>query len=179
MWRMVVAFTVLLLLLTALVVVSRSDPDTSETAAAPTQDTPVPTAGRATTSSSIAPQPQSSPEEVLLEHTQDALDAWGVFAATGNLDVVRETFGAGPQLEQLRSEAEHPDAVWPGLPAFRFAIAGSSVSSLNEEAALVRVSIEMSREPGVTADAFSWDIEMRWDGAEERWRLYTVSTVEG
>jgi hypothetical protein len=169
-WRVFVAFAVVLVLALALIVVSRSDAETNAGPAAP----PPPV----TSTTTQAPSTTLDRDALLLGQTQDALDAWGEFAATGDVDAVREMFLAGPQLDQLQTEAGDAGATWPGLPAFQFALTDTTISRMTEDAAVVRASIAMSR-PGTTTTAFRWDIEMRWDDTSERWRLYTVSTPEG
>ena len=86
-------------------------------------------------------------------------------------------FAEGPQLAQLRNEAEGLRNSGPGLPPFDFALLDPALTDVGESRAIVRSGIRMTRPDTEPAD-FRWDIEMVWDQIAERWRLYTVATVE-
>ncbi len=164
-WRIIVAFGVVLALAAALVVVTQGSADTI---AAP---------GREETST---PSPaETSPDQAatIVADTEAALRAWGWFAATGEIAAVEGVFAEGPQLAQLRNEAEGLRNSASGLPPFDFALVEPALTDVGESRAVVRSSIRMTR-PGTEPADFRWDIEMTWDQAAERWRLYTVATVE-
>ncbi len=165
---MVVAFGVIVVLAVALLLVSRSDREVAATEASPFPAAP-PT--------STAPPTASPDESQILPHAAEALSAWGLFAATGDLDEVYATFAPGPQLDQLEAEAPDRSASAPGLPAFEFTMSDSAVVTSDATSATVRTSIRMTRSGSEPAD-FRWELVMRWDEPRRRWMLYTVSTIE-
>lgn len=167
-WRVFVAFGVMLALAVALVVVSRPGAGEQPVGLAPLAPAD---------SNPPARTPAPAATDRLLEDAASAMAAWGLFAATGDLEAVSATFAEGPQLEQLRAEAAERSANGPGLPAFEFALSESDVVTADGQTAVIRSTIEMSR-PGTEPAEFRWDIEMRWDTEAGRWLLYTVSTVE-
>lgn len=170
-WRLGVAFGVVALLLAALILVTRADADPAAAHAVAT------TPERATTSLEAPVSSGSVPDaDRVLAHTDEALAAWGLFAATGELDDVEATFAGGPQLEQLRSEAPDRVASGPGLPAFDFAMSDSEVVNVDGNVASVRTAVTMARRGADTAEFF-WQIDLRWDEDRSRWMLYTVATV--
>ena len=175
-WRIVVAFGVVIALAGALFLESGGDAETVTAGTGPVSGSTTSVAADTTDpSTTVAP---IDPVDRLIADTERALVAWGVFAATGELAAVAATFADGPQLAQLRSEAVGLSESAPGLPAFEFDMTQAEIRNVSADAAVVRSSIRMTR-PDTEPAAFDWDIEMRWDESGGRWRLWTVSTVDG
>jgi hypothetical protein len=164
------AFGVMLALAAALVLVSRAEPE----GVAATPSSVASTQAVETTASAVTSSVAG--ESRVLSDAAEALAAWGVFAATGDLDPVFASFAEGPQLDQLLAEAPDRRISGPGLPAFEFEMSNTSIMAVTDDAATVQSSIEMTR-PGIDPAQFRWEIELRWDPEDERWRLYTVSTI--
>jgi hypothetical protein len=107
---------------------------------------------------------ENSVEEI--QAAAEAVRAWGVFAATGDLDPLSDWFATdGPQYSQLASEVPH---IVPGsVREFEF----SQAELLG--AGLVRGSVTVTGGGGDQQD-YRWDIELiQRDG---RWKVWTVRT---
>ena len=176
-WRVVVAFLALLALAGALVLVSRTRDEAS----------PPPELAATTADNARATPPPSAPEagsaapalEDVLPDLTSALAAWGVFAATGELDEVDRYFWpAGPQREQLSREAAPVQAAPIGLPAYEFVLTDPALEVIADDRVDVIGTVSVSR-PGVETARYSWRLELRRDSESGLWRLWTVSTVDG
>jgi hypothetical protein len=101
-----------------------------------------------------------------------ALDAWGVFAVTGNIAVVADAFDpAGPQYGTVLEEAEALAAEPIGLPGYTFAIGETTLERPRPQRVVLTGPVTMSR-PGEADQQFSWRIHLRWSGTA--WRLWTI-----
>jgi len=111
----------------------------------------------------------------VLAHTQAALTAWGVFAATYDLSVIDGTFVLdGPQYGQLAGEAEIQTGGTDD-PPFEFLLAFPQVvNTEGNENATVRATVVIARN-GEVAQEVEWDIEMQWNAQEGRWRLFKAT----
>lgn len=101
-----------------------------------------------------------------IQAAAEAVRAWGVFAATGDLEPLSDWFATdGPQYSQLTSEVAH---VVPGsVREFEF----SRAELL--EAGLVRGSVTVTGGGG-DQQRYRWDVELiQRDG---RWKVWTVRT---
>lgn len=144
---------------------------TTERGAPSTTDVPLVVGGTPTTAP-VTPAPDLADP---IEAARAALVAWGDFAGSGDLSLVRATFAAeGPQLRQLEQEASRVDRSGAG-GSYQVALTDAA-ADVGRTRATVTGVVTWSR---VTeADqVYRWAIELRLvDGA---WRLFTVRTVEG
>jgi hypothetical protein len=101
-----------------------------------------------------------------IEAATAAVEAWGSFAATGDLSLVEVWFAVdGPQYAQLLSEV---DSILPG-GIYDFALADSVVIGPG----LVRGSVTVTGGGG-ESQVYLWDIELvQQDG---HWKVWTVRT---
>lgn len=143
----------------------RRAPSTSDAPLVVGAPTTVPTAPTAPTMSLVDP----------VGAARAALTAWGEFAGSGDLSMVRATFAAdGPQLRQLEQESARaqPDAAGG---AYRVALT-ETTADVGASTATVIGTVTWSR-ASEADQVYRWAIELRLvDGA---WRLFTVRTVEG
>lgn len=103
------------------------------------------------------------------EAAAQALNAWAVFANTGDLGAVSDFFATnGPQFQRLRTEAAR---IQTG-ESYVFELTNAELVA----AGIVRGIVTVSRN-GEPDQVFRWDIEMVRDGA--RWKLWTVRTSPG
>ena len=101
-----------------------------------------------------------------IESTIAAVDAWGSFAATGDIRLVSEWFAVdGPQYAQLVSEV---DSILPG-GVYDFAL----VDAVVVEPGLVRGFVTVTGETG-EPQTYHWDIELVEQ--DNRWKVWTVRT---
>ncbi|MGH8874107.1 MAG: hypothetical protein ACRDVM_02475, partial [Acidimicrobiia bacterium] len=127
------------------------------------------------TTTTMAPSTTSAVPEVVAA-AEDALQAWGEFAVTGRVVLLEGTFDpAGPQYQQLASEASGLQAEPLGPPPYQFILHSPKVLGEGDEL-VVRGSVTMSRlsEPD---RHYSWDLVMR--RREGRWLLWTVEESGG
>lgn len=180
-WGMPAAAVVVVLLLVGLgwTLVSGGG-SVEEPSATPSPTTVVP----ASAPSTIAPRESSSTtsttaapvEEPAVDLTDPAsaaaaaLDAWGEFAATGDLSIVETVFDRdGPQYAQLSSEEVDPSG---GVP-YDVTIEQPEVT-VEGDVAHVRGTVVWSR-VGEAEQRYEWSIELHRAAGE--WRLWTVRTV--
>lgn len=109
-----------------------------------------------------------------VEAARAALAAWGDFAGSGDLSLVRSTFAAdGPQLRQLEREAERMER--SSGDGYRVLLTEATVED-GEGAATVVGTVTWSRSDEADR-VYRWAIELRRiDGT---WRLFTVRTAGG
>ena len=119
------------------------------------------------------PTEPATADDRLLEDVRAALAAWGEFGVTGDIDTVAASFDPdGPQYAQLLAEAETMEPT--GGPPLRIAVTGPQVVSLDDGVAVVEGSVSVA---GGTAAPQRWQIEMRREAPDGRWRLWTVVAV--
>lgn len=111
----------------------------------------------------------ASASDEILEGLAGALDAWGRFAVTGDVGLLKGRFDPnGPQYRQLQSEAPGLRA---GPPAYSVTIASPEIDVEGEESARVVGTVTFERE-GELPQTFEWQITMRRDTSG--WRLWSV-----
>jgi len=118
-------------------------------------------------------------DDRVLADSRTALQDWGRFGVSGDLNAVKTSFWQqGPQYKQLSKEApqlrQHP----LGPPAYQFALTGTpQILPAGSNQRIVRGVVTTSR-PGQPTRSFRWDIYVRVDtGAGGRWRLWTVANT--
>ena len=189
-WRVVVALLFVAALVAGLVAVSGREPEAaspSATAILP----PAPETAQSSTAGaamSLAPAvpaetDSSAPEAPFLAAVRNdleaALAAWGLFAATGEIDAVDGRFAPdGPQYAQLLREVDDRVANAPGLPAFEFSMPDPVVLSSDPNAVVLTGEVIVTR-PGIAPESYRWDIELRRDEEQGRWVLWTVASASG
>ena len=120
----------------------------------------------------------TSAQERLLADSRQALQDWGRFGVSGDLNVVKASFWPdGPQYKQLTREAsrlrQHPI----GPPAYQFALQDPVTVLQAGGDRLVRGVVKSTRQ-GQPTRSFRWDIYMRQDrAAGGRWRVWTVANT--
>ena len=152
-------------------------PTTGTTATAAVSDDLKSTTSRA--SATTVPSPATTlppPADVAateLEQTAvAALNAWGVFAVTGNIAVVADLFDpAGPQYGTVLEEAAALAAEPIGLPGYTFTMGAISLDRPRQQRVVLTGPVTMTR-PGEADQQFVWRIHLRWSGTE--WRLWTI-----
>jgi hypothetical protein len=101
-----------------------------------------------------------------IEAAMAAVEAWGTFAATGDIESVSAWFADdGPQFLQLQSEV---GSIVPG-GVYDFALTEAEVV----EPGLVRGSVSVTIASGHT-QTYRWDIELIQQ--HDRWKVWTVRT---
>jgi hypothetical protein len=102
-----------------------------------------------------------------IEAATAAVEAWGCFAATGDIGLVDRWFAVdGPQYAQLQSEA---DSILPG-GTYDFALENGVVV----ERGLVRGTVTITGE-NRESQTYQWDIELIQQGTH--WKVWTVRTT--
>jgi hypothetical protein len=102
-----------------------------------------------------------------IEAATAAVEAWGSFAATGDIGLVDEWFAVdGPQYAQLRSEA---DSILPG-GVYDFALAEGVVVMPG----LVRGTVTITGGDG-ESQTYLWDFELIHQ--DNHWKVWTVRTT--
>jgi hypothetical protein len=116
-------------------------------------------------------------EDRVLADSRAALQDWGRFGVSGDLNAVKASFWTqGPQYKQLAREApllqQHP----LGPPAYQFVLAGApQVLPAGNDQRIVRGVVNTMRK-GQPTRSFRWDIYMRRDPSSGgRWRIWTVA----
>ncbi len=118
-------------------------------------------------------------EQQALEAGQRALAAWGRFAVTNQLGILRGWFWTnGPQYQKLAREAKLRRGTKPiGPPAYRFTLTRVRVLAPSPVHRILRGRVRVTR-PGERAQSYGWDVWMRRGGAsDDRWRLWTVNAT--
>jgi hypothetical protein len=108
-----------------------------------------------------------------------ALGAWGRFAVTNDLTVVRPWFWAnGPEFRRLVREARRRAGHRPlGLPAYRLDLSVARVAAPSPDYRVLSGQVKISR-PGGAAQVRRWNVWMRYDaGSGGRWRLWAVTRL--
>ena len=106
---------------------------------------------------------------------RSALTAWGEFAGTGDLSLVRATFAVeGPQLRQLEQESARAEPNAAG-GSYRVALT-ETMADVGASTATVIGTVTWSR-ASEADQVYRWAIELRLVDGD--WRLFTVRTVEG
>jgi len=120
----------------------------------------------------------TSVQERVLADSRKALQDWGRFGVSGDLNPVKASFWPqGPQYKQLQREAPRLSQHPIGSPAYQFALEAPVVVLVAGNDRIVRGVVKTSRrgEPTLT---FHWDIYMRQDrAAGGRWRIWTVANT--
>lgn len=102
-----------------------------------------------------------------IEAATAAVEAWGSFAATGDIGLVDGWFAVdGPQYARLQSEA---DSILPG-GVYAFALAEGVVV----EPGLVRGTVTVTGGDG-ESQTYLWDIELVHQ--DNHWQVWTVRTT--
>ena len=127
------------------------------------------------------PREQAPPEvafssgEAPLEAAQQALDAWGRFAVTGDLDDLDGHFHPdGPQYAQLRDEARAVRARSDGGPPYSFEIEDATVNAFHARRALLHVEVTLNR-PGEPTRSLRWELDLVHE-PHHGWTLWTVTS---
>lgn len=189
-WRIAAALAIVALLAIGLLLVARS-PDTSadEAASAPTSSV----ATGETSSTTKIPEPvvvssSSLPAATASAGTQPtvgdpwidleaALEAWGVFAVTGDLGAINTTFDRqGPQYAQLKAEAVELSSEPLGPPPYDFVMLDPEIVAESPTSVAYRGDVTVSRPDSPTTTG-TWEVEMRWAAKAKRWKLWTVASV--
>ena len=101
-----------------------------------------------------------------IEAATAAVEAWGSFAAAGDIGLVDEWFAVdGPQYAQLQREA---DSILPG-GVYNFALEDAVVV----ERGLVRGTVTITGR-NRESQTYHWDIELIHQGT---WKVWTVRTT--
>jgi hypothetical protein len=121
---------------------------------------------------------ETSPQERLLTDSRQALQDWGRFGVTGDLNVVKASFWPdGPQYKQLATEAPRLRRHPIGPPPYQFLLEDPVTVLQAGNDRLVRGVVKSTR-PGQPTRSFRWDIYMRQDrSAGGRWRVWTVANT--
>ena len=120
------------------------------------------------------PQSALSSSEASLEAAQQALDAWGRFAVTGDLEELDGHFHPdGPQHAQLRNEAPAVRARADGGPPYEFQIEDATVEVYDSRHTRLRADVTLTR-PSEAARSYKWRLELA-PGPDGGWKLWTVS----
>jgi len=120
----------------------------------------------------------TSAQDRLLADSRRALQDWGRFGVSGDLNTVKASFWAeGPQYRQLAQEAPRLQQHPIGPPPYQFVLEDNVQILPAGTDRIVRGVIKTSRQ-GQPTLTFHWDIYMRQDrGAGGRWRIWTVANT--
>jgi hypothetical protein len=129
-----------------------------------------------------APRVPAGPtaEQQALEAGRRALVAWGRFAVTNNLGILRGWFWPnGPQYQKLAQEAKLRRGTKAlGPPAYRFTLTRVRVLAPSPVHRILRGRVRVTR-PGERGQSYGWDVWMRRGASGDRWRLWTVRATRG
>ena len=120
-------------------------------------------------------------EDRVLADSRRALQDWGKFGVSGDLNTVKGSFWRqGPQYKQLTREAPQLRRDPLGPPAYKFVLTGApQVLPAGNDQRIVRGVVTTSR-PGQPTRSYRWDMYMRRDAtAGGRWRVWTVANTPG
>jgi hypothetical protein len=126
-----------------------------------------------------APAPvDTSAQEKVIADSRQALQDWGRFGSSGDLNLVKASFWPdGPQYKQLAREAPRLRQRPIGPPAYKFVLEDPVTVLVAGKDRLVRGVVTSTRQ-GQRTRSFHWDIYMRQDpSAGGRWRLWTVANT--
>ena len=114
------------------------------------------------------------PDQRAMADGQAALNAWGRFAVTDDLRVLRDTFWTnGPEYKLLAGEAAKRSKPIGG-PPYSFTMSGTKVLAPSADQRVLRTRVQVTR-PGERAQSYDWDIWLRRDDASGgHWRLWTI-----
>jgi hypothetical protein len=120
----------------------------------------------------------TSPQAKLLADSRQALQDWGRFGVTGDLNLVKGSFWPnGPQYKELVREAPGLRQRPIGPPPYQFVLEDPVTVLQAGSDRLVRGVVKSTR-PGQPTRSFRWDIYMRQDrSAGGRWRVWTVANT--
>ncbi len=99
------------------------------------------------------------------------LEAWGRFAASGDLDEVASWFSSGPQWERFVEETKRGGV--DGV-AYSVSLTEVEVSEVEDEAVVLGRVVFVRT--GEAAQVFRWRIVLVFEGRE--WRIWTVEEAE-
>ena len=122
-----------------------------------------------------------SADQQALEAGRRALEAWGRFAVTNQLGILRGWFWTnGPQYRQLAREAKLRRGTKAlGPPVYRFTLTRVRVLAPSPRHRILRGRVRVTR-LGERGQSYGWDVWMRRGGAlSDRWRLWTVTLTRG
>ena len=121
---------------------------------------------------------QTSTQERLIADSRQALQDWGRFGVSGDLNLVKTSFWPdGPQYKQLTREAPGLRQRPIGPPAYQFVLEDPVTVLQAGNYRLVRGVVKSTRK-GQPTRSFRWDIYMRQDpAAGGRWRVWTVANT--
>jgi Calcineurin-like phosphoesterase len=119
-------------------------------------------------------------EQRALEAGRRALVAWGRFAVTNQLGILRGWFWPnGPQYRELAREAKlRRDTKALGPPAYRFTLTQVRVLTPSPRHRILRGRVRVTR-PGERGQSYGWDVWMRRGASDDRWRLWSVNATRG
>jgi len=118
----------------------------------------------------------TSAQQRLIADSRQALQDWGRFGVSGDLNRVKASFWPnGPQYKQLAREAAGLKKRPVGPPAYQFVLEDPVTVLQAGNDRLVRGVVKSTRQ-GQPSRSFRWDIYMRQDPASGgRWRVWTVA----
>ncbi len=138
--------------------------------------------GSSSPSSSSSTQPNGtsstlSANDPRVAASQKALTAWGKFAVTGNLDLVKGTFDpSGPQYAELQKEVPALQANPAGDPPYQYTlVAPTSIDTSDKTKATIRGVVHITR-PGESEQKLAWDITLSANPSGGWW-LSTVASA--
>lgn len=119
---------------------------------------------------------ETSAQDRLIADSRQALQDWGRFGVSGDLNLVKTSFWpGGPQYKQLARESPRLKQRPIGPPAYQFTLEDPVTVLQAGKDRLVRGVVKSTRQ-GVPSRSFRWDIYMRQDaGSGGRWRVWTVA----
>ena len=123
------------------------------------------------------PREQAPPEsaddlsQAPLVAAQDALDAWGRFAVTGDLG--GHFHPDGPQYAQLHSEVPAVRARKDRGPPYELQIEDATVEVVHARHTRLHVDVTLTR-PSEAARSYKWQLELVRE-PDDGWKLWTVS----
>jgi hypothetical protein len=121
----------------------------------------------------------TSVDERVIADSRSALQDWGRFGVSGDLNAVKASFWPdGPQYKQLSKESPRIRAHPLGPPAYKFELTGApQVLPAGSNQRIVRGVVTTSRK-GEPTRSYRWDIYLRPDpGSGGRWRVWTVANT--
>jgi hypothetical protein len=143
----------------------------------------LPSGGRSDrgTDSGRNPPVGTTVEDRVLADSKRALQDWGKFGVSGDLNAVKASFWTqGPQYKLLTREAPQLRQRPLGPPPYQFVLTGApQVLPAGSDQRIVRGVVTTSR-TGQPTRTFRWDLYMRRDArAGGRWRVWTVANTPG
>ncbi len=136
---------------------------------------PAPTVGPTTAALTLA---ETHPFEAIRPAGDAALDAWGGFATSGDLQILGEMFHpSSPQLPLLQDMALEIVAAPSGGPAYALLMKDPHIEMRTSSFATIEGSVTATRGEGSPSET-TWRLVMSWSEEQGSWMIWTIEEID-